>query len=171
MDEKKSITKEFLQLVTTVFTYAVLAMSILGWLIGDTAQEITTVFIIGNEGLSHQTIFALILFSAINSGLALLISRVFKNLMLLWQLIITMFVCLVTTGVLLISFRWLPLDSWTSWVEFAVGFVGLFIIASAILIIKTKLEDRRYEKLLSEYKVKQKEGGWQQIDKKCSGLQ
>ena len=157
MDDKKNIIKEFLRLVTTTFTCAVLATSLLGWLTENVVQEMITIFNIGQAGLSHQTIFQLILLSSINSSLALLIGRVFKNKMLLWQLIITMFVCLAATSILFVGFRWLPLASWASWLVFFASFIGLFVIISAILIIKIKIADKQYEKLLSDYKAKQQE--------------
>jgi hypothetical protein len=158
MDEKKSITNEFMRYVTTTFTYTVLSVSMLGFFIGDTLQENTIMSAFGYEGLSHRTIFQLILLSVINSGLSLIIDRIFKKQMLLWRIIITMPICLVATGIMIAGFRWLPLDSWTPWIVLAAVFTGIYVLTSSILIIKTKLADKKYEKLLSDYKIKQKKG-------------
>jgi hypothetical protein len=156
MDEKKSVFKEFFRLVTIAFTCAVLTMSLVGWFLGDDAREIAYIFALGSAGLPYQVIFALILFSAINSGLALLIPIIFKRLMVLWQLIITMFVCLVANGIIIAAFRWIPMDSLEAWLWFAGTFVGMFAIVATAMIIITKRADKQYEKQLSEYKAKQK---------------
>ena len=156
MNEKKSILKEFWRLVTITFTCTILIMSVIGWLFGDIAKEATTMFHLGSIGLPYQTIFQILTFTVINSGLSLFIGKVFKNLLLLWQLIITMFACLVASGIMVVVFRLIPPGSWASWLWFVASFVGLFIIIAAVMIIKTSLADREYEKLLTDYKAKQK---------------
>ena len=157
MGEKQSVLKEFLQLVAATFTCATLAMSIAGWFIGDAAEGTTAVFSLGNVGLSYQTIFQLFILAVINGGISLFISMIFKNRMLLWQLIVTMFACLVACGILAVIFRWIPLGSWEAWLWFAASFVGMFIIIAAAMVIRTTLADKKYEKLLSDYKTKQEQ--------------
>ena len=156
MDAKQSILKEFLQLMTAAFTCTVLVMSIIGWFAGDAAEGTTAIFNLGSAGLSYQIIFQIVIFSVMNSSLTLLISIILRKLMFLWQMIIIMFVCLITSGIFAATFRWIPLDSWAAWLWFVLSFVGMFIAIATALVIKTWLADKRYEKLLADYKDKQK---------------
>ena len=157
MGEKQSVLKEFLQLVAATFTCATLAMSIAGWFFGDAAEGTTAVFDLGSAGLSYQTIFQLFIFAVINAGISLLVSMICKKLMLLWQLIVTMFACLVASGILAVIFRWIPLDSWEAWLWFAASFFGIFITIATVMVVRTTLADKQYEKLLSDYKTKQEQ--------------
>ena len=154
MDEKKSMSKEFIRLMLITFACTVLTMSAIGWMFGGTAQGSSAVFSLGDEGLSFQTIFQILLFSIVNSGMALLVNTatIAKKLMLLWQMIITMISCLVVSGIMVTVFGWIPFDSWTGWLWFVGSFIGIFVIAATSVILKMKWEDKRYNNLLSDYK-------------------
>ena len=157
MEEQKSTLKEFLQLATAAFTGAVLIMSVVGWLAGGVTEETSAMFDLVDLGLSYLTIFQIFIFAIVNGGISLIVAMIFKNRMLLWQLIVTMFVCLVVSGIFAVGFRWIPLDSWEAWLWFVASFVGVFVIIAAAMIVRTTLTDRRYEKLLSNYKTKQEQ--------------
>ena len=156
MDEKKSIFKEFLQLTCAAFTGAVLFMSVIGWFVGNLAEGTTTIFAMGDAGLAYQTIFQILAFSIINSGISLLFTLIFKNKMLLWALISTLFTCLAVSSIMVAVFGWIPFDSWEAWLWFFTSFVVIFSVIAVVLVVKTLLEDKKYEKLLSDYKAKQK---------------
>jgi magnesium-transporting ATPase (P-type) len=156
MDEKKSAVKEFFRLVTLSFTCGILIVSIVGTFFGDDAREIASMFELGSAGLQYHIIFSFVLLCMANSFLALLITHIFRKLLLLWQVIITMFVCLVANGIIIAAFRWIPLDSWRVWLSFVGTFVGIFTIFAIVMVVQTKRADKRYEKQLSEYKAKQK---------------
>ena len=155
MDDKKSVLIELWRLVTMAFACTTLAMSVIGYVVGDVAAGTSAMFSLGSAGLSNKTIFQIFIFALINSGTTLLVGWTFKNLMLLWKLIITMFACLLVSGVMVVLFSWIPPDSGASWLWFVTSFVGLFIITAAGMIIKTNLADRQYERLLTDYKAKQ----------------
>jgi len=152
MHEKKSFLKEFVRLTALAFSSVVLTLSAIGWLFDDAAAMLH----LGDAGLSYQTIFQIFLFSVTNSMLSLLIAKVFNNLMVLWQLIITMFACLTVSAIIVAVFGWMPMDSWRAWLWFIVTFVGAFTIVATAMVVKIRLADKHYEKLLTDYKVNQK---------------
>ena len=156
MDNKKSILKAFLRLATITFACTVLAMSVAGWLAGDIMEGSPAVLIPIDAGLSHFTIFQILVFSLINSGLTVFLGIVLKKLMYMWQLITIMFACLVASAALAVAFQWLSFDSLGPWLQFAGSFAAVFIILAIIMVTKTRLKDKQYEKLLSDYKAKQK---------------
>jgi len=151
MNEKKSFLKEFVRLTAIAFSSVVLTLSAIGWFFDDAAAMLH----LGDAGLSYQTIFQIFLFSVTNSVLSLVITKIFKNMMVLWQLIITMFACLTASGIIVAIFGWIPMDSWRAWLWFAITFAGAFTIVATAMVVRIRLADKHYEKLLTDYKVNQ----------------
>jgi len=146
MDERKKIPEKFLQLTSMAFTFAIIANALFGQVYG------------GDDGIAFHVIFQILLLSAVNSGISLFVTnaKFFERLLTLWQLIITMFACLAATTPLVIVFRLIPLYSPAAWVVFITIFVASFILVSAIIIIKIKLDEKRYNRQLLNYKENQK---------------
>jgi len=146
MNEQKNISEKFLQLTSMAFTFAILANAIFGRVFD------------GDGGIPFHVVFQILILAVVNSGIALFVTnaKIFGRLLTLWQLIITMFACLTATIPLVIVFRLIPLYSLAAWVAFIIGFVISFIVVSAIIIIKIKLDEKRYNRQLSNYKENQK---------------
>ena len=79
---------------------------------------------------------------------------VLKNLSLLVRCVILAVLSLLACVVFAIVFEWIPLHLWQAWLSFAGTFLGFFIISFGCMIIKTKLDDKKYNQLLSSYKTK-----------------
>lgn len=157
MNEQISTLKGFIRLVMTTFSCAILGMSAFGWILGDAAEETSAMFILGGQGLSFQTIFQLLLFSIINSAISVVVTNasVFKKQMLLWRMVAVMFSCLVANIIMVVSFSWIRRDSLEAWLWFIISFVIIFVTVAAFAIVKTLIEDRYYNHLLSDYKKRQ----------------
>ena len=69
-----------------------------------------------------------------------------------------LFLGIAVTVAFAIIFRWLPSDAWEAWMGFVSFFAVSFGIGLAAMIVKTKIEDSRYNKLLSDYKSKRETG-------------
>jgi len=146
MDEQKNIPEKFLQLTSMAFTFAIIANAIFRRVFD------------GDGGILFHVIFQILLLAVVNSGISLFVTnaKIFERLLTLWQLIINMFACLAATIPLVIVFRLIPLYSPAAWVTFITIFIASFIIVSAIIIIKIKLDEKRYNRQLSNYKENQK---------------
>ena len=51
-----------------------------------------------------------------------------------------------------VFFEWFPIGIGKSWISFLVSATLCFIISILVLIIRIKIEDKKYGKLLSAYK-------------------
>jgi len=158
MDEKKSIVSIFSQNWMTTFVPAILAMTFAGLFFVDSTQEHEGLFRL-SEGLAFEGIIQIFIWSCIISVLiTVLTSDIwFSKIMLLWRAVVLMFLVIVVTIGFVIAFRWFPLNYWEAWAAFlglfALGFGGGLVA----MVAKTKIKDRRYNKLLSEYKSKRGE--------------
>lgn len=159
MDEQKSLSKEFFQNIIKTFAYSVIAISIVGLLIGDAAKEFSNLFSFGSEGLSYPALLQIFICSVVIGCLRtlLLSDLIFKKMMLLWRYVLLLLLTFISTGFLVVLFRWFPVDLWEAWVGFIIAVIACFVIAASCMIIKTKLEDIKYDRLLSNYKAKQNE--------------
>lgn len=158
MNEKKPTGNGFLHNVITAFAYSMIAISVIGFLLGDDVKELSSLFRLGSEGLSFPSILQIFIFSLILVCLRtlLLSDLIFKKMMLLWRCVLLLLLTLVLAGIFAALFRWFPVELWEAWVSFILSVVVCFVIGAGGMILKTKLEDKKYDKLLSDYKAKQK---------------
>ena len=159
MDEKKSIASILWQQITTTFALAIITASIAGWVMGDaTGMGNEGFFRLGSAGMAYQSIAQMFGLTTVLSILIVLLTddRFFKKVMLLWRIVLLLFLCTVTSAAFALTFRWIPHDSWEAWTAFLGAFIGSFLLGFLAALIKTKIDDRRYERQLSNYKMKQK---------------
>jgi len=159
MDEKKSIFSMICQYTLETFALSVIAVSISGWLTGDLVSVNEGLLRLGSEGLSFQSIAQLFAYSfTISIQIILLTTDIlFKQAMLLWRVVLLLFLGTATSVAFAIIFRWIPLDLWEAWVGFLAFFIAGFGGGLVFMIVKTKIKDKHYEKLLSDYKSTKKD--------------
>ena len=161
MDDKKNIASLLFQSITMIFTCTIVTSCIAGWIFWNLTPGYQVFHInnIGNDGLSYPVIAQFFAFSIIIGVMSVLLTEdiLFKKVMLLWRCVLLLFLTLVVCGLFVVIFRWFPLDSWEAWVGLITPLSVFFILGFTPMIIKTWLEDRRYHKLLSNYKSKQKD--------------
>lgn len=162
MDENKSVVVEFFKQVLITFATAVIAVSIVGWFVGDTTKEIGGLLSLGRDGLSYSSLLQIFIFSLTPAGIkTLLFSNFFaKRMLLLWRTTLMFILSFIMAVLLSMMFGWFPIGSWQAWLSFLISITICFAIGIFFMVIKTKLEDKKYSKLLSNYKAKQnKESG------------
>ena len=156
MDEKKKLGSIFYQNVTTTFTPTIIAASIASWLTANAQSEPIGLIRLGREGLAIESIAQLFAWSVVLSiFITLLTSGIFlKKIMLLWRVVALFFLGIISCITFAVVFHWFPLDEWGAWAFFLLIFSGCFGFGLFFMVAKTKIEDRRLSKLLSNYKSK-----------------
>jgi len=159
MNEEKKVFSVFFQHTIVTFAYSIIAMTITGQILANYRDTHNVLSILGHEGLTYQSIMQIFALSAVLGVLITLLTSdiILKHVMLLWRYATLLFLSTVACGLFVVIFRWFPLDLWQAWVGFILFFVTFFIIGLSAMIAKTKIEDKRYEKLLSIYKSKKGE--------------
>jgi hypothetical protein len=140
------------------FTLTILVILFVGILVSryaPGASEISTLFspvgaisygaILQFAGLSCIITFFIVLF---------LSDRFFIKMRFLLRFFLIFLSTLLSTAVFAIVFKWLPLDSLFPWIYFVLSFIICFLICSGAGILKFKLENKKYNKLLENYKAK-----------------
>jgi len=156
MDKKHNILFDFFAQALILFAISILILIFLATFFGDGAKELSPLFRLGSEGLASSTILQFLLSSVIITALKefFFSERIFKELMTLWRTVLMLFSIFISSIIFIILFKWFPLDYAWGWAGFLICFGGSCITISAFLIIKTKIESKRYEVLLDDYKRK-----------------
>jgi len=159
MDEKKSIFFQICRNTIDSFAMAIIAVSIFGWTRASEAIQGVGMLRLGSEGLAFQSIAQLFAWALVLAIMITLLTSdiFFKKVMLLWRVIALLFLGIVTSAAFAFIFRWFPLDNFEAWAGFLIFFGVGFGGGLFAMVAKVKIEDKRYSKLLSEYKSKEKQ--------------
>ena len=146
----------FLQSIMETFAYSIIVLCVVGLAIGDVARDIYGLFSLGSAGISYQSIVQFFVCAATIGVLRVLLlsDMLFKKAMLLWRVVLLLLLTLVFTGFYIVIFRWFPIDMWRAWVGFAVSFTLCSTLTVLAMILRIRLTDKKYDKLLSDYKAK-----------------
>lgn len=154
MEKKGNIFFQFLNQVLIIFSIDTLILMILAALVGEEAKGLSTIYQLGNKGLASTTL-AQFLLSSVTIVLIrnlFLSVNLFKKLCTLMRTIL-MVICILLSHILyIILFGWFSLDNHVAWISFFALFAGGFSLGLLIMVLKLKLDNRQYDRLLSQYK-------------------
>lgn len=156
MDKQRFLTA-YLREFATIFTLAVLSFSLIGYIISNTDIEmpnISTINIFDGTGLPYGIILQLFGFSLIMAFLSRLIfSEYFaEKLSFILRYILFMLSTFFITALFGALFNWLPKDNIYAWFLFVPVFFVCFTIAILMSFLVMRLDDKKYNKLLENYK-------------------
>ncbi len=158
MENDKSIF-DYASQVFTVFGITLLILNIFCTLFGEDAAEISSIFRLGDQGISVDT--ALQFLAAI--VLITLIRRLcFTDRLIKRMPLFLRTVCMVILVVMVIAlfsyvFAWFPINSRRAWGMFFLCFFVCFALSMLLSILKAKAENRALEKALRRLQQEGKE--------------
>jgi len=151
---EKPFVLELFQTFTTTFTLSVLAISITSLLvIHFTAdiQDIPALFASGNTFIVILQIAGFAFIMAFFCVLIITERFIFK--MRFWlRLLLLLFLAMFTFAVFAIIFNWFPTDNLQTWIGFVICTIISYIFSICLTLLKFKLEGKKYDKLLTNYK-------------------
>ncbi len=154
METNNPIKYGFFAQVFILFGVYVLLLMLLALIFGDGAKDVSTLFSFASDGLAITTLLQFLLNSILLTFLKTIFfsHKVFKNMMALWRTILLLLSILITTILFVAIFDWFSFDNLYGWVGFFLCFGGCFLISFLFMIIKTRLDNKKYNELLSNYK-------------------
>lgn len=157
MEERKMVF-DYIGQVFTIFGITVMLLVLLGMLFGEEAQGISSLFNLGKEGISMDTLLQFLVVSAATVLLRwvffsdALIKRMFTVGRTVGMLISIVGVIVVMT----LCFDWFPVNMWEPWVMFFLCFGICFVASVGIMYMKEKMENRKMEEALEKLKRTEK---------------
>lgn len=151
------LTKSF-----SIYAVTILIIGAIGRVCGEDAKVYSSLYRLGSAGLSLETLVQLLISSGVYAGLSTFFfsENHLKGVSVRWKIAITMLTTLLVTIGFIVCFKWLPLEGegvLLSWGGFIVSFLVCFFVAVALSTVKVKVETKKYDKLLKNYKEKRKE--------------
>jgi len=161
MIEKKykiALAIELAQKFTVIFSLAIIAITIVGMLIGlngEDMRDMSTLFAF-NNGLQYSTILQTAGFSLIIAIFSVLLfsEHIQTKINFLFRGFLLLFATLVTTSIFAMIFSWFPVGNIQGWISFALCTIVCFVVCFALTLFKLKLEGKKYTKLLADYKAR-----------------
>lgn len=144
MEERKTIF-DYAGQVFLIFGFSVVILCVLTLLVGEDAKEVSTMFRLGNEGLTIATMGQFLL----TSVLIVLWRVLFFTDMWIKKLSVSaravgMVCCiLLTIIVFILIFGWFPVNMWQPWVMFFACFAACFGVSTGVMALKERAENRR----------------------------
>jgi len=156
MDKKFKSLYDYAAQTLTLFALSILILILLATVFGEGAKDMSPLFTMGSKGLASSTILQFLLSSAIITALKNLFfsGLIFKKLMTLWRTVFMLFSIFLSSVIFIIIFKWFPLDYGWGWAGFLICFGGSCTVISVFLIIRTRIESKRYKALLDDYRKK-----------------
>lgn len=151
MEENKTIFNYVGQVFAT-FGIIVLIFMMLGMVIGDIVIGYSSLFELGNQGLSIVTLMQLLLLSILISAgqIIFLTDKWVKNISLLLRDIIFFVIVFVAVILFVVVFDWFPVDDVKAWISFVLSFSVCTTIGVIISRLKEKSENKKMTQALEK---------------------
>ena len=156
--ERKIIIGELLRSFTIIFTPGILVISIMGVFIARYApelHEVSTLFALDGAGLQYSTIFQISMYSLILSVISILLfsERFNYKMRFIWRFFLMLLATLLIFCIFAVIFRWIPVDEPIAWLGLILSTIIGFSIGFSLTILKLKLDGKKYDRLLANYKA------------------
>lgn len=154
MENKNNIILTFLNRTLVLFALDILMLMLFAHFVGDDAKSLSTMYQVGSIGLASSTMLQFLLSAATVSVLQLFFysERIFKKLMTIWRATFMLICILVTHIFYIIGFGWFSFRAYYAWFAFIFCLITGFFLGILFAFIKTKIENRQYDELLTRYK-------------------
>lgn len=156
MDNNFSVLK-YLSQVFTIYGITSGLLNIFCILFGTSAYGFSTIFSLGNSGVSVATSFQFLLAVSLIVGLKFIFMTdiLIKKMSLAARIIVMFAGAFATMIVFIFAFGWFPADMPIAWIMFIVCFIISCAVSTLISVLAEKQENRRLEEALKRYKEEQ----------------
>ena len=153
MEEKRTVF-DYLAQVLTVFGFAMIVLNIFCLVFGNSAQEFSAMFALGDQGIPAGIVFQFLCVSILMTGVRFLF---FTDMLIKKMPIWLRTVCMLTAIVVIIAvfamtFHWFPVNMWQPWVMFLICFVISFLGSCLVITVKEKMENKKMNEALQRLK-------------------
>ena len=151
---KKNTIFDFMINVMVVFSISIISLCLFTFLFGKDAQEVSTIFALGEKGIPLPTMMQFLVMSFMITMLRWIYftDRLIKNLSLTFRIILMFLTVILMIAILAAVFEWFPVNMVLPWVVFLLCFV-IYATGSVILFyLKEKKENEKLQEALEVLK-------------------
>lgn len=158
MEEKKHLLM-YVEHIFTILGVSLLVITVTCAVVGEEAQEYSTMFALGGAGIPVNTILQFLLSSVCITALRVVFftDALIKRWSVAGRTIGMLGAVVVLTGVLAYVFGWFPVNDPKCWMAFLISFGVCFLLSAVLSVKKERLENRQLERALRQ--MKESKGG------------
>ena len=158
MDKKPTIF-DYLSQVFMIFGITILALIIFCLIFGETAREFSTIFALGNGGLSVETMLQFLLAIAITITFRFIFMTdlIIKKMPLTARIIVLFAAAFLNIVVFVIVCGWFPVNNLTAWIMFIISFAVSCTLSTLVSLLWEKAENKRLAEALNKLKEEEHE--------------
>lgn len=152
--KKNETVFDYIGQIFLIFGFTIVCLNIFCILFGEDAREYSTIFSLGKNGLSVQTMLQFLLTSSIIVTLRflLLTDGLIKKVPIAIRIAGMFASIILIMALFIILFDWFPVDMWRPWVMFFVCFGISAGISIAVSGWKEKMENKKMDEALQRLK-------------------
>jgi hypothetical protein len=153
------LISEILRYFGTIFTLSILVISIAVSQVSKyfpDMKDIYSLFSSDGIGLSFGTILQIAIFSIVLAIFSVLLisDRLITKMRFLYRMYLFLLATLLTFSIFAIVFTWFPVNDIGAWIGLVLSTIICFSISIGLTLLKFKLERKKYDKLLANYKAR-----------------
>ena len=150
---RKNTIFGFLNHVLVIFGITVVCLLVFVALFGEDAEGISTIFGLGNQGITIATLLQYLLLSVLITALRLLYftDRFVKKASIALRTVLMFVSIIVVIAVFAAVFGWFPVHMWQAWLAFFVCFAVSAGISTAVSVIKEKSDNEKLQAALESF--------------------
>lgn len=152
--EKKYTIFDLLGQVFIIFGITVTCLSVFVALFGADANEMSTIFGLGEKGLAIATLAQFLLMAVLITIVRFLLftDRIIKGWSVLMRTIGMFVIVVVAIGVFAAAFGWFPVNEVKPWIMFFVSFFICSAVSVSLSVWKEKKENEKMQEALERLK-------------------
>ena len=145
---------DFIGQIFLIYGFVVIFMIVFCVLFGEDAKSISTMFAVGNQGLTVETLTLYLFLTVIITTLKCLLftDGIIKGMPLVMRVILMFAGVIFSVVIFIIAFGWFPVDNWMAWGMFFLCFFICAIVSTAVSLVKEKVENKKLDDALQRLK-------------------
>lgn len=145
---------DYLAQVFLVFGIAMICMVVFSVVFGDSAKGYSTMFQLGSEGVSIDTMvqYFLLVVVIITLKFVFFTDTIIKKMSLLIRTVLMFALTIVAIATFIVMFGWFPATEWFAWVMFIVCFAVSAGISTFVSVLKEKSDTQKMQAALDRMK-------------------
>ena len=153
MEDRKTVF-DFAGQVFMTFGFSIVALNLFCIVVGEYAQDVSSIYSLGKDGLSTATMMQFFGVSICITGLRFLFftDRIIRQMSITLRTVCMLMSIIVLIVLCTAVFRWFPVDMWQAWAGFFVTFAICFVGSMFLTHQKERTENRKMEEALRRLK-------------------
>lgn len=151
---KKNTIFDYIINVMLVYGISIISICLFCFLFGEEAKDVSTIFCLGNTGVSITTLIEFLMISIIISGLRWLFFTdiIIKNLSITFRCALMFSCVIILIGVFAAVFKWFPVNMAMPWIMFFICFFVCASISVCFSLLKEKSDNKKIQDALNKLK-------------------